>query len=1325
MDWPLNVVTQGTIRAVNVGEYAATARVETVGVPETDTVYYRCAAVTNECRWTITPKPVTKLQITYVSTAMIANGQPQTPQIVVRDMERGVVLTTADYTLGYENNVEPGMGIARITGKGNYGGEKTIEFPIVAAVSPSEGLNMDGGMFEIVGETDWVADNIETHDGYASMRSGAIGDGEKSALTAVVHGAGTVSFWWKVSSQRFDSVLELDRLEFYIDGERQQWINGDTPWAKLSYKVNGAGPHELKWVYVKDDSISERQDCGWVDEVSWEKEWLIGDWLNDVDREFTTDEGDSLVKWTPDSSVNADGVGSMRSGTCQQGQRSILSTVVENAGELTFKWKSSCVAYGSYITDKLSLLVDGVPVKDKDGKDVFINGQTDWLDVSYRISGVGRHEVSWVFEKVSDASMGQNCGWVDIVRWNGEPGTLTDADLVVDAFDGIYDGQWHGVEVSVTGAQNATVKYGTSSEAIVNAASPKFADCGEHEVWFAVNVPEFNEYVGKTVVRVKPRSIERGVVTLGKSLVYAGSVQTQTVSSVSVDGLAATFEVADNEARDAGAYRLTVTGIGNFCGTLFVPFAVAKAQASVKDVVVEGASSETGVVEFTYDGKSHLPIVVAGYDPSAAVRFSLSEEGPYAGELDISDVVERMVVWYEIDSVNYARLVGRTQMTIHPLSIEKAVVVLGEQVSDVEGRVVQLVDSVIVDGLSAAFDVADNVAAVEGDFELTVFGTGNFTGKAKCPYSVGGIVLPPLMTPGDGTIFTNALTVYISAQTPDSKCYYTLDGSMPTTNSLTARRVNLHGKTTIRAMAVLDGKLRSAVAEARYALGVCEKPRIRLEGLDGEVFHFPGQQVVIDWDGEEGVVRYTLDGSEPTAESLTYKGPFAISQTTTVKAKAFSDSYFDSETVTADMRLEVLSVPTPVIRAASEYCGTRTTVSLSCALDGAAVRYTLDGSEPTAMSALYEGEFEIGGELGLSIPVKARAFCDGYADSPVAEAIVTRVWGIGDTLGVPDMAFTTDGWVVDAEETLGGCASMRSGPTGDGETKTLEAVVQGGGTISFSWRTSCEDSDGDFIWDRAEFWVDDVCIAKLEGESEWLPVIHEITDDKEEHRLRWLYVKDPEPETFEGEDCAWLNGVSWLSSGVGTMRPSVEGDEGATVTGDAEKGFVVRPSEGMSVVEATIPQGVVAAKVTVEVSPKVASVKPNGAKIRVVNGGADITAYLDIPGTVPCDGGGAVATEKDGVVDLMKATVKKAVVDEALDTEKGAVVELNAASPSITTAPTKVGLSYSFREGAELEGLKERLPSATKIGDGQPWSPKITVKGGNSAFYSIGIGKGE
>ena len=182
------------------------------------------------------------------------------------------------------------------------------------------------------------------------------------------------------------------------------------------------------------------------------------------------------------------------------------------------------------------------------------------------------------------------------------------------------------------------------------------------------------------------------------------------------------------------------------------------------------------------------------------------------------------------------------------------------------------------------------------------------------------------------------------------------------------------------------------------------------------------------------------------------------------------------------------------------------------------------------------------------------------------------------------------------------------------------------------------------------------------------------------------------------------------------VKPTVEGDGGATVTGDAETGFVIKPSDGKTSVEVTIPQGVDAAKVTVEVSPKVESVMPNGAKVKIVSGGADITEFLNVP-----------AAGGNGVVDLTKATVKEAIVKEAMDIEKGAVIDLcggsqGAASPTITTAPTRVGLFYQFREGETLDGMKD---GDSKVGDGEAWTPNITVKGGNSAFYSIGVGKGE
>ena len=44
-------------------------------------------------------------------------------------------------------------------------------------------------------------------------------------------------------------------------------------------------------------------------------------------------------------------------------------------------------------------------------------------------------------------------------------------------------------------------------------------------------------------------------------------------------------------------------------------------------------------------------------------------------------------------------------------------------------------------------------------------------------------------------------------------------------------------------------------------------------------------------------------------------------------------------------------------------------------------------------------------------------------------------------------------------------------------------------------------------------------------------------------------------------------------------------------------------------------------------------------------------------------------------------------------------------------------------EGHELHGFASQNGRACKVGDGQPWTPTVTVKGGTSGFYTIKVGK--
>jgi autotransporter-associated beta strand protein len=178
-----------------------------------------------------------------------------------------------------------------------------------------------------------------------------------------------------------------------------------------------------------------------------------------------------------------------------------------------------------------------------------------------------------------------------------------------------------------------------------------------------------------------------------------------------------------------------------------------------------------------------------------------------------------------------------------------------------------------------------------------------------------------------------------------------------------------------------------------------------------------------------------------------------------------------------------------------------------------------------------------------------------------------------------------------------------------------------------------------------------------------------------------------------------------------TGKPYIANDDGATLSGDEDTGWTLTPSAGASDIVVYIPTGVAPASVTVRAPVDSATVTPNGANVRVVRGESDITDYLDIPAAV------------DGVVSIAGATVKDEFVKEPLDTEKGAVIELSSESVRLVTAPTRAGLLYQLKEGETLGEMFDCEEGDSKIGDGSAWEPEITVRGGQSGFYSVSVGK--
>ncbi|MCX6000316.1 MAG: hypothetical protein NTU41_12230, partial [Chloroflexi bacterium] len=113
------------------------------------------------------------------------------------------------------------------------------------------------------GTANWFAETTTACCGGDAAQSGAITHNQSSWLRTTVTGAGKLTFYWKVSSEK-----NYDFLRFYIDGVEQVRISGSIDWQLKTYSI-ASGIHTLEWRYTKDRSINSGSDCGWLDEVSY------------------------------------------------------------------------------------------------------------------------------------------------------------------------------------------------------------------------------------------------------------------------------------------------------------------------------------------------------------------------------------------------------------------------------------------------------------------------------------------------------------------------------------------------------------------------------------------------------------------------------------------------------------------------------------------------------------------------------------------------------------------------------------------------------------------------------------------------------------------------------------------------------------------------------------------------------------------------------------------------------------------------------------------------------------------------------------------------
>jgi M6 family metalloprotease-like protein len=238
---------------------------------------------------------------------------------------------------------------------------------------------------------------------------------------------------------------------------------------------------------------------------------------------------------------------------------------------------------------------------------------------------------------------------------------------------------------------------------------------------------------------------------------------------------------------------------------------------------------------------------------------------------------------------------------------------------------------------------------------------------------VGEETATPTTTLYSGT-YPQTTQVTLSTATPNATIYYTIDGNEPTTSSLVyTDSITLPvGAITLKAMAKKDDYYISDIMSITYTItGMVSNPIAAPSS--GTVDY--GTQVSLSTTTDGATIRYTLDGNDPTESSSIYSSPINITQDTTIKARAFKENWQPSEITEFNYIVNVVAAP--IASQESGVLDFRTPVTLSTTTTGATIRYTIDGTEPTATSPIYNYPIYVVRQITL----KAKTFKTGQEPS--------------------------------------------------------------------------------------------------------------------------------------------------------------------------------------------------------------------------------------------------------------------------------------------------------------------------------------------------------
>ncbi len=239
---------------------------------------------------------------------------------------------------------------------------------------------------------------------------------------------------------------------------------------------------------------------------------------------------------------------------------------------------------------------------------------------------------------------------------------------------------------------------------------------------------------------------------------------------------------------------------------------------------------------------------------------------------------------------------------------------------------------------------------------------------------------PTVVAFPDGGSYDGPQTVTLTASEANSTIYYTTNGSTPSTTSTvydTQNPLQLTSTTTLKAIGVDASNNAGSTMTEVFTLGASvdtTAPSSQVSpgsftGSDGP-FTAPFNVGLVCEDDIDfnASIRYTTDGSDPSASSLLYSTQISVTEDTTLTFRCFDaagniESPANSETYVFTTLVEDTTAPTSVIDPPAGTYPSGTTISITAGDDfdsAPTIYYTLDGTTPsTSNGFVYAVPFSI------------------------------------------------------------------------------------------------------------------------------------------------------------------------------------------------------------------------------------------------------------------------------------------------------------------------------------------------------------------------------